>query len=189
MRALRSLPWLARSTPGAAACRTYTASPSLWVGIQARKAHTQGHGWTGLLACALLHEHVRPKRSKTLGESAMSTNASPELSPMQETTNASPSDLSLREALSELNTVMNELILKMQASTPEMKEVGLVWVLGYVEMLFSYSNSAHTNTVGMKVRHDAHGAAVLLRGALLTIAGNSASKLAVCMRLRRNSWP
>lgn len=134
IRALRGLPWLARST---AACvrrpaAFHPSSPSLWVGIQARQAHVQSHGLTGLLACALLHEHVRPMSSKTLGEAEMSTNAPSELSPMQETTNASPSDLSLMEALTELNSVMNELILKMQASTPEMKEIGLVWVLGYV---------------------------------------------------------
>jgi hypothetical protein len=41
-------------------------------------------------------------------------------------------ELTLTEALAELNSAINSLLLKMQHSYPEMADAGLLWLLGYV---------------------------------------------------------
>jgi hypothetical protein len=45
-------------------------------------------------------------------------------------------ELTLTEALAELNSAINSLLLKMQHSYPEMADAGLLWLLGYVVSVF-----------------------------------------------------
>lgn len=46
-------------------------------------------------------------------------------------------EMTLTEALTELNSAINSLLMKMQHSSPEMADAGLLWLLGYGFSMFN----------------------------------------------------